>query len=92
VEKHACARHVTVSLTQPDGFVQLVIHDDGVGFNPEHHAAGQNGKGGLGLLGMRERATYVSGDFKIKSIRGAGTEIEVRIPRPLVRETDLPAA
>jgi signal transduction histidine kinase len=31
---------------------------------------------------MRERATYVGGDFKIKSVRGAGTEIEVLIPLP----------
>ena len=79
VEKHARARHVTVRLRQRT-FVQLAIHDDGIGFDPEHHAARRKGKGGLGLLSMRERATYVGGDFKIKSVRGAGTEIEVRIP------------
>ena len=79
VEKHARARHVTVSLRQRT-FVQLAIKDDGIGFDPEHHAARRKGKGGLGLLSMRERATYVGGDFKIKSVRGAGTEIEVLIP------------
>ena len=42
--------------------------------------ARRKGKGGLGLLGMRERATYVGGTFKLKSARGAGTEIEVLIP------------
>jgi signal transduction histidine kinase len=31
---------------------------------------------------MRERATYVGGAFKIKSVRGAGTKIEVLIPLP----------
>ena len=82
VEKHARARHVTVCLTQSGNFLQLVISDDGVGFNPNHRANGRKGKGGLGLLGMRERATYVGGEFRIKSIRGAGTEIEVRIPLP----------
>jgi signal transduction histidine kinase len=71
-----------VCLTQSDNFLQLVINDDGVGFNPNHRANGRKGKGGLGLLGMRERATYVGGEFRIKSIRGAGTEIEVRIPLP----------
>ena len=79
VEKHAHARHVTVSLRQR-AFIQLTINDDGIGFDPEHHAARRKGKGGLGLLSMRERATYVGGDFKIKSVRGAGTEIEVLIP------------
>jgi PAS domain S-box-containing protein len=81
VEKHARARHVTVRLRQR-AFIQLTIHDDGIGFDPEHHAARRKGKGGLGLLSMRERATYVGGDFKIKSVRGAGTKIEVLIPLP----------
>jgi two-component system NarL family sensor kinase len=81
VEKHARAHHVTVHLTQQGAFIQLAIHDDGVGFD---HPARQKGKGGLGLLGMRERATYVGGTLKIKSVRRAGTEIEVRIPlRPM---------
>ena len=37
---------------------------------------------GLGLLGMRERATYVGGTFKVKSNRRSGTEIEVHVPLP----------
>ena len=84
VEKHARARHVTVSLRQRT-FVQLTIHDDGIGFDPEHHAARRKGKGSLGLLSMRERATYVGGDFKIISVRGGGTKIEVLIPLPPVQ-------
>ncbi len=82
VEKHARARHVTVDLTQPDAFVQLVIKDDGVGFNPDRSPAARNGKGGLGLLGMRERAIHAGGALEVKSVRRAGTEIEVRIPLP----------
>jgi len=82
VGKYARARHVTVCLTQPGAFVQLAINDDGVGFDPDHHPAGRKKKGGLGLLSMRERATYVGGTLKIKSVRRAGTEIEVRIPLP----------
>jgi two-component system NarL family sensor kinase len=80
VEQHARARHVTVSLAPQGTFVQLAIKDDGVGFDPDHYATGRKGKRGLGLLGMRERATYVGGVFKIKSAGRAGTEIEVRIP------------
>jgi signal transduction histidine kinase len=82
VEMHAGARHVTVSLRQQGAFVQLVINDDGIGFDPDRHPAIRNGKGGLDLLGMRERANYVGGVLKVKSARGAGTEIEVRIPLP----------
>lgn len=80
VEKHACARHVTLRLTQPGTAVQLVIKDDGIGFDPGHQPVRRNGKGGLGLLGMRERAGYVGGTFNLKSVRHGGTEIQVRIP------------
>jgi two-component system NarL family sensor kinase len=79
VEKHARARHVAVRLTQQGSFIQLAVTDDGIGFD---HPVRQKGKGGLGLLGMRERATYVGGTLKVSSVRRAGTEIEVRIPLP----------
>jgi len=82
VEKHAHARHVIVHLTKPGNIVQLTIHDDGTGFDPAQLPARQKGQGGLGLLGMRERATYVGGTLTVKSVRRAGTEIEVRIPLP----------
>ena len=80
MEQHARARHVTVALTQEGGFVQLAIKDDGIGFDLAHHSAVRKGNGGLGLLGIRERASYVGGILTIKSARGAGTEIKVRIP------------
>jgi two-component system, NarL family, sensor kinase len=80
VEKHARARRVTVCLTQQHGFIQLAINDDGIGFNPDHHPTKRNGKGGLGLLGMRERAIYVGGVLNVKSARGKGTTIRAQIP------------
>ncbi len=82
VEKHARARHVAVHLTRRGAFVHLAIKDDGIGFDPEHHPAKRKGKGGLGLLSMRERATYVGGALNVKSALGKGTKIEIRIPLP----------
>ena len=82
VEKHAHARHVTVCLRQQGDRVQLAIQDDGIGFNPDHQAARRNGKGGLGLLSMKERVTYGGGTFKVSSARRAGTKIEMSIPLP----------
>jgi PAS domain S-box-containing protein len=87
VEKHAHARHVTVYLTKPGDVVQLTIKDDGGGFEPDHRPARRKGKDSLGLLGMRERATYVGGALKVKSACRTGTEIEVRLPLPLVSGT-----
>ena len=87
VEQHARASHVTVGLTKPKSFVQLSIKDDGVSFDPDHHPARR--KGGLGLISMRERATYVGGTLTVKSVRYTGTEIEVRIP--LARRAKAPS-
>ncbi len=83
VEQHARARQVSVRLTKHGGSVQLTIQDDGRGFDPKkNYPNTQNGKGGLGLLSMRERASYVGGTLKVTSARRAGTEIEVSIPLP----------
>lgn len=95
VEKHAGARHVTVILTRPAAFVRLVIRDDGVGFDPERPPAGRRARGGLGLLGMRERATYEGGTLEVRSDRRGGTAVEVRLPaaiRPAGRSARRPAA
>lgn len=81
VEKHSRARRVSVSLRESGTLVQLVINDDGIGFDARHHAARRKGQGVLGLAGMRERAAYVGGTLTVKSGLHAGTEIEVRIPR-----------
>jgi len=79
VEKHARARHVTMYLKKQDGFIQLTIRDDGIGFDPDHPAIGTE-REGFGLLRMRERATSARGALSVKSAPRAGTEIEVRIP------------
>jgi two-component system NarL family sensor kinase len=84
VENHARAHQVTVSLSQQGSLVQLTVRDDGIGFSlsPSRNRAHRKGKSGVGLLSMRERATYVGGVLKITSARRSGTEIAVRIPLP----------
>ena len=82
VEKHALASHVTVHLTNPGSFVQLTINDNGIGFDPDRQLLRRKGKGGFGLLGMRERAACVGGTLIVKSAPRSGTEIEIRIPLP----------
>jgi PAS domain S-box-containing protein len=85
VARHARARHVKVNLTKRGDLVQLVIHDDGISFDPERHAASRNKKSRLGLLDMRERASYVGGTVNVKSAPGQGTSITVQIPFGKIR-------
>ena len=79
MQQHARARHATVRLTKPGDSVRLAIHDDGIGFNPDHRPGRRTGKGGLGLLAMHERATYVGGALQVKSAPGKGTTIQAQI-------------
>jgi len=85
VEQHAHARHVLVRLKKKKDRVELTIKDDGIGFDTKHQANRSQASDSLDLLGMRERATCVGGDFIIKSVCGSGTEIKVLIPLPPTR-------
>ncbi|HMF98645.1 MAG TPA: CheR family methyltransferase [Vicinamibacterales bacterium] len=75
VAKHAHASRVDVLLAANDGHVVLIVEDDGIGFDAAE--AGQNG-GGLGVVGMRERAGLVGASVQIESTVGKGTSVFVR--------------
>jgi signal transduction histidine kinase/PAS domain-containing protein len=76
--KHAKARHARVRLTADAEAVQLDISDDGAGF--ELAAVRPSEQGGLGLIGMRERAALFGGDLQITTEPGAGTHLTIRLP------------
>ena len=76
--KHASARSVTITLDGDADYIQFVIADDGIGFNPGQLGHGENTPG-LGLLAMRERAEAVGGTFRLESAPGSGTRITVEI-------------
>ncbi len=81
MEQHAHAHHLTVHLTKQSTWVELVVSDDGVGFNPKQASAQK----GLGLLGMSERARGVGGQVNIISSRGHGTTMHARFPTDTTR-------
>lgn len=83
VERHARAHRVTVGLIF-DGGVRLRIVDDGNGFVGATGAQG-NGREGLGLLGMQERAALLGGQLRLCSSPGAGTAIVVVVPETIKR-------
>jgi two-component system, NarL family, sensor histidine kinase UhpB len=75
VAQHSGARKVDVELSFV-GRTVLRIKDDGRGF------AGTNGasrNGGLGVVGMRERALLVGGQLTLWSAPGQGTRVELTI-------------
>lgn len=78
--RHARARHVWIELSQHDGSVELVVRDDGVGFDVGRTLERAASGGNLGLLGMRERVEILGGSLKIDSRVGQGTRICVALP------------
>jgi len=74
--RHAGATRVAVNLKEADGKILLQVRDNGRGISD----AEQTSPGSMGLLGMRERAALLGGDFKITTPRSRGTQITVSIP------------
>jgi signal transduction histidine kinase len=76
VERHAAAQQVTVRLARGTDRTDLLIRDDGAGFDPvtvglEHY----------GLTGMRERAEMIGASLKVDSQPGGGTEVWCSLQR-----------
>ncbi|MBI5524405.1 MAG: PAS domain S-box protein [Desulfarculus sp.] len=88
VAKHAQAKQVSVKLTYSHPRVIFIIQDDGLGFKQET-APGLAGlgRGGVGLIGMRERVASVGGFIEIRSLPGKGTLIRAELP---VEQPDAP--
>jgi len=75
--RHARARSGRVAVTVEDGKIVVTIEDDGVGFD----AASLDGRGGMGLSGIAERARILGGRSTIRSSPGRGTTVTVNLPR-----------
>jgi len=76
VARHAQAKSIHVRLAFDEHSIRLAVRDDGSGFDPERVTAGH-----YGLRNMSERAARVGGTVRIESAPGAGTAIEVEVPR-----------
>jgi signal transduction histidine kinase len=80
VLKHAQARHVVIRLARRHDQLQLLLVDDGRGFDVD--AAFEKASGGhsTGLASMRERVRLFGGRFTIVSRPGEGMQLRVLIP------------
>ncbi len=74
IEKYAEAKNVSVTMSQIENQVYIVILDDGIGFDTNAK------KEGIGLQNMKTRMDEINGTFAIQSKLGAGTKISLIIP------------
>jgi signal transduction histidine kinase len=79
VAKHSRADFTTVSMSQLGHGVQVVVRDNGRGFDAPSQPDLLRG-GHFGLVVMRERVELASGRFEIHSAPRTGTEVIVWLP------------
>ena len=80
IAKHSKADRVHLSLQKIDYRIELMLQDNGRGFDPEEAVSLESTKRGLGLTSMRERIELSGGFFDIESIEGKGTMIRASWP------------
>jgi len=76
ITRYAQATQVTATLTLNENQLQFEVEDNGKGFD----LSAQHTKNSFGLLGIKERAGAVGGNFHIISEPGSGTKLIIEIP------------
>ena len=78
VGRHAQARSIDVEILEREGWLHLVVEDDGRGASPQAFESAQ----AWGVMGMRERARHFGGVIDIDSQPGRGTRMRLAMPLP----------
>ncbi|WP_242972971.1 sensor histidine kinase [Anaeromicrobium sediminis] len=82
IRKHSNAQNAVVKIEFTDQVINLIITDDGDGFNIKEKLEANKHKkdGGFGLFIMQERVELLNGKINIRSSVGIGTSIKVCVP------------
>jgi signal transduction histidine kinase len=79
VTKHAGAKHVSVSLSREDDYLQVQVKDDGRGFDSRKAGLGVSKAEGFGLFNLREQLDYIGGRVEVESSK-EGTVVTIVAP------------
>jgi signal transduction histidine kinase len=90
VREHSGASNVEVTLTATRSCVELLISDDGGGFEVTRTLQDAAQRGRLGVVGSSERIRLLGGTFDLRSRPGGPTTLSVTLPRwqPLAAEDE----
>jgi len=86
IRRHSQANTATISLSKVDGAIQLLIKDNGKGFDVPKTTQQALSRQHLGLLGIQERIELVGGNATVESQPGRGTRILVTAPLSSLRD------
>lgn len=85
VAKHARASAAEILIENYEGSISMEISDNGQGFALDENQVSKK-KRQLGLVGMRERAEMIGGDFSVASAPGAPTTVRIVVKSPRHRK------
>lgn len=80
IARHAQATRVAVLLEASEEEVSMIVEDNGLGFTPGEVAPASMPPNRLGLLGIRERLSLVSGTIEVELAPGCGCTLYIRVP------------
>lgn len=86
--KHSRAEKVEISLNKFDDTLELVVKDNGKGFELGDVLFQKVSNKGIGIISMTERARNSGGCLEVLSSRKAGTTVTIRWPRPGLEGND----
>ncbi|MFT4024486.1 MAG: 7TM diverse intracellular signaling domain-containing protein [Flavihumibacter sp.] len=75
--RHSQAAQITASIATPNGRIEAMVKDEGLGFDPLE----ANDLSSLGLKSIRSRVEYLKGSLQIASAAGQGTCVVISIPQ-----------
>lgn len=78
--RHAAATRVEVVGRARGRMFEVVVRDNGVGFDVRKALCGRGPARSFGLLSMEERVKDLGGVLTVRSQRGRGTSVVVRLP------------
>jgi CheY-like chemotaxis protein len=82
--KHAAVDDATVGMAMRDpSRLQILVSDQGVGFDPLRASSPVGENGGFGLFSIRERIGLIGGEFRIESSSGSGSRFTLTLPAAL---------
>jgi len=74
IVKHAAAQNINITIQAMDGFINILIADDGKGFDV------QSRRKGIGISNMINRIESYNGEMRIDSSPGNGCTVSIKIP------------
>jgi signal transduction histidine kinase len=72
--QHSKSNTIVMTLETDDKNIELIIDDDGIGFDPDIYVQG------IGLLNIRERVRMLDGKYEISTSPGNGCRLHIIIP------------